>query len=128
MTNLRTMLRFAALGKGNGALFQLFHLFQLVPLRWPLNAAVAGSMIGKFGVPGGGLVPNAMAFVQVMCGHQGIKVSRYQGMGRRVACRAGGACAVQDAPQADSLDADVGQTRRSRTVCDKLTPFRPTAC
>ena len=80
MTNLRTMLRFAALGKGNGALFQLFHLFQLVPLRWPLNAAAAGSMIGKFGVPGGGLVPNAMAFVQAMCGHQGIKVSRYQGI------------------------------------------------
>ena len=44
----------AALGAGNGA------LFQLVPLRWPLTTAVAGSMIGEIGALGGGLVANAM--------------------------------------------------------------------
>ena len=46
--------RSAALGAGNGA------LFQLVPLRWPATTAVAGSMIGEIGALGGGLVPNAM--------------------------------------------------------------------
>jgi NNP family nitrate/nitrite transporter-like MFS transporter len=54
LTTLLLMLCFAALGAGNGA------LFQLVPLRWPLATAVAGSMIGEVGALGGGLVPNAM--------------------------------------------------------------------
>ncbi|MCW7537566.1 MFS transporter [Aquabacterium sp. A7-Y] len=53
-TTLLFMLCFAALGAGNGA------LFQLVPLRWPLTTAVAGSMIGEVGALGGGLIPNAM--------------------------------------------------------------------
>lgn len=53
LTTLLLMLCFAALGAGNGA------LFQLVPLRWPLSTAVAGSMIGEIGALGGGLVPNA---------------------------------------------------------------------
>jgi MFS transporter, NNP family, nitrate/nitrite transporter len=53
-TTLLIILCFAALGAGNGA------LFQLVPLRWPLSTAVAGSMIGEIGALGGGLVPNAM--------------------------------------------------------------------
>ncbi len=53
-STLLFMLCFAALGAGNGA------LFQLVPLRWPLTTAVAGSMIGEIGALGGGLVPNAM--------------------------------------------------------------------
>ena len=54
ITTLLFMLCFAALGAGNGA------LFQLVPLRWPLATAVAGSMIGEIGALGGGFVPNAM--------------------------------------------------------------------
>jgi MFS transporter, NNP family, nitrate/nitrite transporter len=54
MTTLLFMLCFAALGAGNGA------LFQLVPLRWPLATAVAGSMIGEIGALGGGFLPNAM--------------------------------------------------------------------
>jgi len=54
VTTLLLMLCFAALGAGNGA------LFQLVPLRWPTATAVAGSMIGEIGALGGGLVPNAM--------------------------------------------------------------------
>ena len=54
LTTLLLMLCFAALGAGNGA------LFQLVPLRWPMTTAVAGSMIGEIGALGGGLVPNAM--------------------------------------------------------------------
>ena len=45
---------FAALGAGNGA------VYQLVPLRWPLTTAVAGSMIGELGALGGGLVPSVM--------------------------------------------------------------------
>jgi MFS transporter, NNP family, nitrate/nitrite transporter len=53
-TTLLLMLCFAALGAGNGA------LFQLVPLRWPMATAVAGSMIGEIGALGGGLVPTAM--------------------------------------------------------------------
>ncbi len=54
LTMLMFMLCFAALGAGNGA------LFQLVPLRWPTTTAVAGSMIGEIGALGGGLIPNAM--------------------------------------------------------------------
>ncbi len=54
VTTLLFMLCFAALGAGNGA------LFQLVPLRWPLATAVAGSMIGEVGALGGGFLPNAM--------------------------------------------------------------------
>ncbi|MDM0070229.1 MULTISPECIES: MFS transporter [unclassified Variovorax] len=54
LTTLLLIACFAALGAGNGA------LFQLVPLRWPASTAVAGSMIGEIGALGGGLVPNAM--------------------------------------------------------------------
>jgi NNP family nitrate/nitrite transporter-like MFS transporter len=54
MTTLMLIICFAALGAGNGA------LFQLVPLRWPAATAVAGSMIGEVGALGGGLVPNLM--------------------------------------------------------------------
>jgi MFS transporter, NNP family, nitrate/nitrite transporter len=53
-TTLLFMVCFGALGAGNGA------LFQLVPLRWPLATAVAGSRIGEIGALGGGLIPNAM--------------------------------------------------------------------
>lgn len=48
------MLCFAFLGAGNGA------LFQLVPLRWPSNTAVASSMVGEIGALGGALLPNVM--------------------------------------------------------------------
>jgi NNP family nitrate/nitrite transporter-like MFS transporter len=56
LTTILFMFCFAALGAGNGA------LFQLVPLRWPVNTAIAGSMIGEIGALGGGFVPNAMGF------------------------------------------------------------------
>ncbi len=46
-TTVLFMFCFAALGAGNGA------LFQLVPLRWPNNTAVAGSMIGEVGALAG---------------------------------------------------------------------------
>ena len=62
LTTLLFMLCFAALGAGNGA------LFQLVPLRWPLSTAVAGSMIGEVGALGGGLVPNAMGLSKQYAG------------------------------------------------------------
>jgi NNP family nitrate/nitrite transporter-like MFS transporter len=63
VTTLLFMLCFAALGAGNGA------LFQLVPLRWPAATAVAGSMIGEIGALGGGLVPNAMGLSRQYLGH-----------------------------------------------------------
>lgn len=53
-TTILFMITFAALGAGNGS------LFQLVPLRWPLTTAVAGSMIGEIGALGGSFIPNAM--------------------------------------------------------------------
>lgn len=62
VTTLLFMLCFAALGAGNGA------LFQLVPLRWPLATAVAGSMIGEIGALGGGFVPNAMGIAKQTTG------------------------------------------------------------
>lgn len=61
-TTLLLMLCFAALGAGNGA------LFQLVPLRWPLTTAVAGSMIGEVGALGGGFLPNAMGISKQYAG------------------------------------------------------------
>ena len=54
ITTVLFMLCFAALGAGNGA------LFQLVPLRWPANTAVSGSMIGEIGALGGAILPNVM--------------------------------------------------------------------
>ena len=62
MTTLLFMLCFAALGAGNGA------LFQLVPLRWPMATAVAGSMIGEVGALGGGFLPNAMGLSKQYAG------------------------------------------------------------
>jgi MFS transporter, NNP family, nitrate/nitrite transporter len=61
-TTLLMMLCFAALGAGNGA------LFQLVPLRWPAATAVAGSMIGEIGALGGGLVPSSMGVAKQYVG------------------------------------------------------------
>ena len=62
VTTLLFMLCFAALGAGNGA------LFQLVPLRWPVTTAVAGSMIGEVGALGGGFLPNAMGQSKQLAG------------------------------------------------------------
>ncbi len=45
---------FAAMGAGNGA------VFQLVPLRFKTTTAVAGSLIGEIGALAGGFLPNAM--------------------------------------------------------------------
>lgn len=53
-TTILFMITFAAFGAGNGS------LFQLVPLRWPVTTAVAGSMIGEIGALGGSFLPNAM--------------------------------------------------------------------
>jgi NNP family nitrate/nitrite transporter-like MFS transporter len=54
LTTVLMIACFAALGAGNGS------IFQLVPLRWPATTAVAGSMIGEIGALGGGLVPSGM--------------------------------------------------------------------
>jgi NNP family nitrate/nitrite transporter-like MFS transporter len=61
-TTLLFIVCFAALGAGNGA------LFQLVPLRWPTTTAVAGSMIGEVGALGGGLVPYTMGLSEQYAG------------------------------------------------------------
>jgi NNP family nitrate/nitrite transporter-like MFS transporter len=62
LTTLLFMACFAALGAGNGA------LFQLVPLRWPTSTAVAGSMIGEIGALGGAILPNAMGISKQLSG------------------------------------------------------------
>ncbi len=62
LTTLSMMLCFAALGAGNGA------LFQLVPLRWPAATAVAGSMIGELGALGGGLGPATLGGARQLAG------------------------------------------------------------
>ena len=54
ITTALFMLAFAALGAGNGA------TFQLVPMRWPMATALAGSMIGEIGALGGGILPNVL--------------------------------------------------------------------
>lgn len=61
-TTILFMITFAALGAGNGS------LFQLVPLRWPVTTAVAGSMIGEIGALGGSFIPNAMGQSKEMSG------------------------------------------------------------
>ncbi len=48
------ILCFSAMGAGNGA------VFQLVPLRFTVTTAVAGSLIGEIGALAGGFLPNAM--------------------------------------------------------------------
>jgi NNP family nitrate/nitrite transporter-like MFS transporter len=48
------VLGFAAMGAGNGA------VFQLVPQRFRGNAAVAGSLVGEIGALAGGFLPNAL--------------------------------------------------------------------
>lgn len=62
LTTVLFMVCFAALGAGNGA------LFQLVPLRWPAATAVAGSMIGEVGALGGAILPNAMGLSKQYAG------------------------------------------------------------
>ncbi len=63
LTTVLFMAIFAALGAGNGA------LFQLVPLRWPMSTAVASSMIGEIGALGGSILPNAMGFSKQLTGN-----------------------------------------------------------
>ncbi len=45
---------FAAMGAGNGA------VFQLLPLRFPTVTVVAGSLVGEIGALAGGVLPGAM--------------------------------------------------------------------
>jgi NNP family nitrate/nitrite transporter-like MFS transporter len=65
ISTLLFMLCFAALGAGNGA------LFQLVPLRWPGNTAIAASMIGEIGALGGAILPNVMGLSKQYTGNFG---------------------------------------------------------
>ena len=70
-TVIMFMVCFAAFGAGNGA------LFQLVPLRWPLTTAVAGSMIGEVGALGGFILPNVLAYSRQHTGSYGRGFAAY---------------------------------------------------
>jgi NNP family nitrate/nitrite transporter-like MFS transporter len=74
VTTILFMLCFAALGAGNGA------LFQLVPLRWPITTAVAGSMIGEIGALGGGILPNLLGQSKQHTGSYAIGFIAYAGL------------------------------------------------
>ena len=104
------MLCFAALGAGNGA------LFQLVPLRWPTTTAVAGSMIGEIGALGGGLVPNAMGLSKQYLGSYAWGFLLFAVLVARDARR--------DARHADPLDAYLGgeRWRRARAAAATSEP------
>ncbi len=93
-TTLLVMLCFSALGAGNGA------VFQLVPLRWPMATAVAGSMIGEIGALGGGLVPAAMGLSKQYAGSYAWGLRPFR---RALTVDAGDA-----ARDADPLEPDVG--------------------
>jgi NNP family nitrate/nitrite transporter-like MFS transporter len=73
-TTLLFMLCFAALGAGNGA------AFQLVPLRWPITTAVAGSMIGEIGALGGGILPNLLGQSKQHTGSYSLGFTIYAGL------------------------------------------------
>jgi len=77
-TTLLFMLCFAALGAGNGA------IFQLVPLRWPANTAVAGSMIGEVGALGGSILPNLLGQSKQFTGSYGLGFMIYTTLARIV--------------------------------------------
>jgi NNP family nitrate/nitrite transporter-like MFS transporter len=62
LMTLLLVLVFAGLGVGNGS------VFQLVPLRYGGDTAVASSVIGELGALGGVLIPNAMAASQGLSG------------------------------------------------------------
>ncbi|MDP2727508.1 MAG: MFS transporter, partial [Dehalococcoidia bacterium] len=53
---------FAAMGAGNGA------VFQLVPLRFKTTTAVAGSLVGEIGALAGAFLPNAMGVGRELTG------------------------------------------------------------
>jgi NNP family nitrate/nitrite transporter-like MFS transporter len=74
VTTLLFMLCFAALGAGNGA------AFQMVPLRWPLTTAVAGSMIGEIGALGGGILPNLLGQSKQHTGSYSLGFTVYAGL------------------------------------------------
>lgn len=74
VTTALFMMCFAALGAGNGA------TFQLVPLRWPVTTAVAGSMIGEIGALGGSILPNVLGFSKQHTGSFGGGFAAYAGL------------------------------------------------
>jgi NNP family nitrate/nitrite transporter-like MFS transporter len=74
VSTLLFMLCFAALGAGNGA------LFQLVPLRWPGNTAIAASMIGEVGALGGAILPNVMGLSKQYTGDFATGFLAYAGL------------------------------------------------
>lgn len=73
ITTTLFMIAFAALGAGNGA------TFQLVPMRWPLATALAGSMVGEVGALGGGLLPNVLGQSKQHTGAFGMGFACYAG-------------------------------------------------
>lgn len=78
VTTTLFMIAFAALGAGNGA------LFQLVPMRWPLATALAGSMVGEIGALGGGILPNVLGQSRQHTGSFGLGFACYAGFAAMV--------------------------------------------
>jgi NNP family nitrate/nitrite transporter-like MFS transporter len=71
VTTVLFMIAFAALGAGNGA------TFQLVPMRWPMATALAGSMVGEIGALGGGILPNVLGQSKQHTGSFGLGFACY---------------------------------------------------
>jgi NNP family nitrate/nitrite transporter-like MFS transporter len=78
VTTVLFMVAFAALGAGNGA------TFQLVPMRWPLATAIAGSMVGEIGALGGGILPNVLGQSKQHTGSFGLGFACYAGLATAV--------------------------------------------
>lgn len=100
---------FAALGAGNGA------VYQLVPLRWPLTTAIAGSMIGELGALGGGLVPSVMGMCRQYLGSYAWGFAFFAGC-------AVVALLVLRALQASWTSSWVGAGGRARAVAPVIAP------
>ena len=78
ITTMLFMIAFAALGAGNGA------TFQLVPMRWPMATALAGSMVGEIGALGGGILPNVLGQSKQHTGSFGLGFACYAGFATMV--------------------------------------------
>ncbi len=120
LTTILFMLCFAALGAGNGA------LFQLVPLRWPNNTAVAGSMIGEIGALGGAILPNVMGLSKQYTGSFSIGFIGYAAFTAVVlGCLASGSGSGSEAGSGLAARPWAQRPKPNRTSCSPSRPDSP---
>jgi len=112
LTTVLLIACFAALGAGNGA------VYQLVPLRWPLTTAVAGSMIGELGALGGGLVPSTMGLARQYLGTYAWGFAIFAGLSLAM-------LVLLRALQADWTSSWVGAGGRARGAAPSLRDAQP---